>query len=252
MTEPPTGLDFLSLPAELRLHIVAEALEQHPLSGLEMIPSSSGDGPRFTLDMAYRSSANLSIRLVCRQFNADFTRLAVQKTRFVLHENAGSVISTQSEALLRDVKRLIVHCGHDAITQWGEFPFNKECLRLDELDMVMPLAEAAECTALVGMFRRLRNVQKIGFLLDGDAQLAKLRCYRLIGAMLKEDHYQRYDAPNAPSLESSWWSWSFNSNFSWAAFVAQEPKPVMAEEEYIILIKPKIDEIMEQTASALT
>ena len=252
MADPPAGPTCLSLPTELRLHIAASALEPHPLAGLENIHSSSGDGSRFELDTDYRPSASLSIRLVCRQFNIDFTRLAVRKTRFVLQGNAASIVGTQPEALLRDVKRLVVQCGHDTIAGWVTFPFNRECLQLDELDMVMPLAQVAECTALVQMFRRLRNVRKIGFPLCDDVQLAKLRGYRLIGAMLKEDHYQRYDAPNAPNLESTWWSWSFNREFSWATFVAEETKPIMAEQEYMMVIKPKIDEVMEQTASALS
>ncbi|USP77443.1 hypothetical protein yc1106_04717 [Curvularia clavata] len=253
MAKPSTGPNFLSLPTELRMHIAAEALEQHPLSGFHMVDAAPENGSRYILDTRYRPSANLSIRLVCRQFNIDFTRLAIQKTRFVLQKDAGSTVSTQSETILRDVKRLVVHYGPDTIAEWREFPFNKECLQLDELDMFMPLAEAPEYSELVGMFRRLRNVQRIRFLLCGDEQQARLRCCWLIGVMLKEDHYQRYDAPNAPNLESSWWSWSwsFNDNYSWVTFVAQEPKPVMVEEEYMMLVKPKLDEIMEATAGAL-
>jgi hypothetical protein len=252
MSDSSARPHFLALPVELRLHIAADALEQQPGSGFSRVDPSPGEETRFELDTDYHSSHNLSIRLVCRQFNIDFTGLALQKTRFVLHNNAALVISTQPEPLLREVRKLVVRCDHNIIARWHEFVFNKDCLHLDELDLVTPLGNAAECNALVGMFRRLKQVKKVRLPLDRDVKLAKMGCYRLVGAMLKEDHYQRYDAPNAPNLGSSWWSWDFNKEFSWATFVAQEPKPIMAEQEYILLIKPKVDEIMEQTASILS
>jgi hypothetical protein len=123
-------------------------------------------------------------------------------------------------------------------------------MQLDELELVMPLHTFANRKALVGLLRRLRNVKQIKLLFPGQ-NLARepLEYIVFIGELLKEDHHQRYDASNAPNLESTWWNWSCRHDFGWAIFTAQEPKPIMAEEDYMLLMKPKVDYIVEYMAS---
>ncbi len=82
---------FLSLPTEIRFHIAASALDQGPHGGrkpnpwgLDFAPEDEDKRPENVLDEPYRSSANLQILLVCRQFRHDFTPPAWESTTFEL------------------------------------------------------------------------------------------------------------------------------------------------------------------------
>jgi hypothetical protein len=241
VTGEPT---LLSLPIELRLEIVAYALEQ-PDAGL--IRTLMSENTRHvTIDQSYRPSSNLTIRLVCRQFNAEFRRLAIQETIFVLSKDSALTVDQQPDELLRDVKKLRFCCNHEDISKWQEYALNKQCMHLDELDLVISLDDSSNRKALVDLFRRLRNVKRVKLLFPGRGLAWEPHeLVRLIGELLKEDHFQRYDAADAPNSESTWWEWSYDSDLSWAAFVAQNPKPIMAEEDYMLLMKPKVDYIMD-------
>ncbi|KAF1937044.1 hypothetical protein EJ02DRAFT_478225 [Clathrospora elynae] len=238
MTDAATRTTFFSLPTELRLQIAAYALEQEPYDGF-----IQKEVPTLRLDPEYKSSSNLSIRLVCRQFADDFTRLAFQNTIFVLSCNGTQAVDGQPDARLKDVRKLAIDCDHrtPTIANWQEFPFNKECLHLDELSITN--CGDLKITFMVGVLRRLRNVKRIRFV-----KHRWIECYRLMGAVLREDHYQRYDAPNAPNLETTWWDWSHNEQENSFIFVAREPKPAMEEQEYMLFIQPKVDEVMESMA----
>jgi hypothetical protein len=234
---------LLSLPIELRLEIVGYALEQ-PDAGLTRTLMARKTR-RFTIDDRYKPSTNLSIRLVCRQFYIEFSRIAIQKTLLVLSKDSALVANQQPDELLRDVKKLRFCCNHEDITEWQEYVLNKQCMHLDELDLVISLDGSANRKALIGLFRRLRNVKQVKLLFPDPHE-----CIQLIGELLKEDHFQRYDAPNAPNLESTWWKWNYDNDSSWAVFVAQEPKPIMAEEDYMLLMKPEVDYIMNYMVEA--
>jgi hypothetical protein len=249
MSRATEKITFLSLPIELRLEIVAYALEQ-PHAGLIREHELHENPSFFELDKGYKHSANLAIRLVCRQFNAEFRRLAIQTTLFMLPNGSACVADSQSDELLREVRKLRICCEYKDIADWRQYPLNKQCMHLDELDFVMPLHTFANRTALVGLLRRLRNVKQVKILFPG-RYLARepLEYIVFIGELLKEDHHQRYDAPNAPNLESTWWDWSCRHDFGWAILAAQEPKPIMVEEDYMLLMKPKVDYIVEYMAS---
>ncbi|KAH7346940.1 hypothetical protein BKA66DRAFT_478136 [Pyrenochaeta sp. MPI-SDFR-AT-0127] len=252
MTETGPRTTFLSLPTELRLQIAAYALEQWPDAGLTMkevrgsnLPRRSGVHSAFQcLDPFYRAASNLSVLLVCRQFRLDFTRLAFEKTRFILTVHPDQVIADQTDVFLQNVRKLAIRCRWLSLETWGSWPFNVESIYLDEL-IVAPIG-SFDVSELVRLLRRLRNVKMIKIILDETSgKTYPLKYYRLVGAVLKEDHYQRYDAPMAPQLESTWWDWSYNKNENCFLLVAQEPKPIMEEEAYMVLMKPKVDEVME-------
>ena len=249
MSHTASKATFLSLPIELRLEIVAYALEQSD-AGLTKHHESNEGRTCSTIDERYKASTNLAIRLVCRQFNAEFRRLAIHSTLFVLARNSTRVAAQQVEELLQDVKKLRIHCDHETIGKWYEYPLNRQCMHLDELQFVMPLDDSANRTALVGLLRRLRNVKQVKLLFPNHRLAKEPYGYiRLLGELLKEDHFQRYDAPNAPNFESTCWEWSFDKESSWAVFVAREPMALIPEEHYLLLMKPKIDYIMDHMAS---
>jgi len=244
---------FFTLPTELRLEIAAYALEQ-PDAGLTRQHRPGEKRDHFRVDSKYKPSNNLAIRLVCRQFNAEFFRLAIQKTLFVLPKDSTWVIHQQSDALLRDVKKLRVHYNPGDTKRWEMFPLNKPCMHLDQLELVIMLEDSKSRKALVDLFRRLQNVKEIRLLAQGSglASWGSHEFVRLLGEMLKEDHYQRYDAPNAPNLEHSWWDWSYSDDLGQAIFVAQQPKPIMLEEDYMLLMKPNVDYVIECMVSYST
>ncbi|KAI0619251.1 O-methyltransferase [Pyrenophora tritici-repentis] len=101
-TNDRTG--FLSLPTELRLQIASYALEQLPTDEERLIHLAQ-PWKTSVYNSVYKSSKNLAIRLVCREFNRDFSRLAIQKTTFVLYGGLGTVIDAQPDELLRDVSQ---------------------------------------------------------------------------------------------------------------------------------------------------
>lgn len=249
---------FSSLPAELRLQIAAFVLEQPPNAGLiyeeDVRDDNTGIVDMFSdvvkvsgfhLDPRYSAADNLSILRVCRQFRNDFFDLAYQKTRFLLVENATELILRQPEGHLRNVRKLAIRCDSSTLAAWDHWPFNDERVHLDELCIAL-LPDERKYPVLVRVLRNLRDVESIRIMHHPlSTSVNRVDCNRLIGLILKEDHYQRYDAPNAPNLESTWWDWSCKGSTGDFIFVAQEPKPIMEEAEYMKFVKPKIDAAIE-------
>lgn len=250
--QPP----FFSLPAELRLDIAAYVLEQSSSTGFVKLRSDPDFERRLGMNRRtcglflsphYSAASNLSLLLVCRQFRNDFTRLAFQMTLFSLRVNSERKIAAQPHTLLRNVRKLAIRCHSNLLASWHEYAFNTERLHLDELHVVILAGVSPNRPEIVTLLRRLKYVKCIRFLIPEDPYyMVTLGYNSLIGALLKEDHYQRYDAPNAPNLESTWWTWRFGPLLQHFTMVAQEPKPVMDEEAYMLLVKPLVDDIMER------
>jgi hypothetical protein len=234
---------FFSLPTELRLQIASYVLEE------QSIENRHRSGEYWT-DPTYWSASrrDLSILLVCRQFRKDFTQLAWKQTKFLIRNGAVPRVSAQSDERLKHVRKLGIHAADTNVAHWDKFPFNRECLHLDELDItivrVREVNESVVVNRLVPMFRCLRNVRKVRLLYTGSLNEPRAMGNRLIGAILKKDHYERYDALDAPNIEATWWDWSWSSEQECYVFVAREPKPLMEEEDYMLFIKPKVDEVM--------
>ncbi|CAO2651704.1 Nn.00g042740.m01.CDS01 [Neocucurbitaria sp. VM-36] len=247
MAEAASQAPFFSLPTELRLYIASYVLEQSPSTGF--VPSEGPYGPLpqqifgFSLSKNYRAATNLSILLVCRQFRKDFTPLAFKKTIFLLPVHPARSIVDTLDVILRNVRKLAIQCDNDLITSWYEYPFDKECLKLDELHVAM--RGPPDTIEMIRLLRRLKNVKRIRFIKAQEQPWMYLSSYNsLIASVLKEDHYQRYDAPDAPNVESTWWTWSLNKEEQHFTLLAQEPKPVMEEEKYMGWVKPLVDDVM--------
>lgn len=249
MTATPKAT-FLSLPTELRLQIAAYALEQ-----TENVGILERRGNR--LDTNYSAASNLSVLLVCRQFHIDFTNLAYQLTRFIL---VGPTMRAQMErslplgptmqgiyehsnAKLRNLRRLVIQSIWEPLARWDSYPFDKDSLHLDELGIV---TDDQVYKPVLGLLRRLKNVKTLRiFPMSGNYRILY---GRLVGSMQKDDHYQRYDAPDAPNIGNTWWEPSFNAKDISFDLVAREPEPLIAEEDYMTIMKPKVDDLMEWLA----
>jgi hypothetical protein len=231
-----SGTTFFSLPTELRLQIAAYALEQSDDVGL-LLPNDQG-----RIDPAYDAATNLAILLVCREFHRDFGTVAYQMTRFIFAGNRMHTFSLISDTKLRNVRKVVVEADWVQIETWPTFPFNKDCVVLEEL-CVVPITGGDYICPFIGLLRRLQNIKTIR-IFPWYAE-CHLTYGRLVGAMYKDDHYHRYDANNAPIVEKTWWEPYFNSHDISLDFVKCEAEPVMAEEDYMVMMKPKIDEIMD-------
>ncbi|EFQ86258.1 hypothetical protein PTT_18519 [Pyrenophora teres f. teres 0-1] len=245
MSKTTVQTSFLFLPTELRLRIASYALEQLPTNE-EGLVHLGRHYNRSASNLNYKPSENLTIRLVCRQFNRDFSRLAIQKTTFVLYRGLARKIDAQPDELLRDVRKLVIpNCM--VFHPLPEFLFNRECLHLDELCLYDTLESTVRHgKAVIYMLRCLKNVKRVSFSMDSCFKSQRLAYCRLIGEILKEDHYKRYDSPNAPQPETTWWSWIYSNDSALECLIVQEPKPIMAEQDYMLLMKPKVDELMKQ------
>jgi len=238
---------LLSLPTELRLQIAEYSLEQEPDSGLSL-PGEDEYVPK----LGCSDPSNLSLLLVCRQFRDDFTDIAYQKTRFVLGCSAKAVIEEQSDDKLKHIRMLAINCTHDSVFTWLKtgLLFNKDCLHLDELCFIMSRSDDFDQSEMVKLLRCLRNVGTIRFVVSHKTNSADRKGWaRLIGRMLKDDHYHRYDAPNAPDLGSTWWDWKLSELDRGLTLTAREPKPPMDEEEYISFVAPHIHRLMAMVAA---
>ena len=236
---------FLKLPAELRLRIAEYALEQRPAAG---IPHIGRHLQEYRND--YRPSENLALLLVCRQFNIDFTSLAYNKTRFTLWtDEHGARMQELPSYKLRSIRKLAYYPNEYDMESWGNFFHNLEQLRLDELVLFCShtwTVGLSTIKIMVLFLRRLQHVKRIKFVLYGKMGTNRSAYCSLIGAMMKEDHYQRYDAPGAPKVEATWWDWHLNTHENLITLRAQGPRPVLPEEEYMILMKPKVDALMAE------
>lgn len=277
MTKKTSQATFFSLPTELRLHIASFVVLQPVNAGFEqrsaeaphaqyrhwLSPGSTRNpvglvmaGPH-SPEGTYSAASNLSLLLVCRQFRREFTELAWRSTTFFIGLNSstraeGAIAGGAPQERLRDLRKIVIYYPQwDSIVQWTHWPFNVECVRLDRLYFVPILdsfSNPFDVGQIVRLLRRLRNVQELKFVSQRDIEGGtKFRqtFNRLVGAIMKEDHYQRYDAVDAPKIGEVWWEWSFDEHEKSFLLVAEKPKPVMAEEVYLQFMKPRIDALME-------
>ncbi|KAF1925688.1 uncharacterized protein M421DRAFT_7708 [Didymella exigua CBS 183.55] len=99
--------------------------------------------------------------------------------------------------------------------------------------------------------RRLVHVKTVKFVLYGVTEARNRSHYcKLIGAIMKEDHFQIYDALGAPNIEATWWGWHLSTQADMITFAAQNSRPVLPEEEYMLLMKPKVDAMMAEAERA--
>jgi hypothetical protein len=237
------AVSFSALPAELRLLIADYVFEQPLDTAFETKP----DGKLQLADM-YSSASHLRPLLACRQFYKEFQTAAYSKTTFVLKGlGPHDCIARLPQGLLRHVRKLVLcHSAH--VTLWRRYPFNAECLHLETLVLVSsPIFPHHD---LVSLLHRLDHVQTLIVVADKDTVNFGLKFQRMVGLLLKNDHYQRYDAPGAPNMEHNWWEWSFNAARLSFMLQALPPKPALAEEDYMKLIKPHVDALMQDMVQA--
>jgi hypothetical protein len=226
---------ILSLPTELRLEIGSYVFQQN--------------GHPILLDSA---SSNLQPLLVCRQFHREWTDLAFGLTTFKLCEKTMPNVQQLPDSRLRLIRKVVIAADLSNVDDWKKYPFNKECMRLDELCLCPSsmLGRKDGMVSLLDLLWRLQHVKKLRVFSDFSQVKFPEAHFKgaygvLVGSMYKEDHYRRYDAPDAPSAKDLWWEPSMNEPDGSYDFLPCEPVPFMPEDEYLLMMKPKIDKLME-------
>ena len=251
MTEQTSPL--LALPAELRLQCLDLAFTQQPQAGFTHSTNHHG----LVLDPNYSSPRHLSILLTCRQFRHDFTQLAFRSTTFVLGDSRvpfAKLLEPLQSHQIASLRKIAFVTSPDRIHElvsWTNFPFDMDTIHLHELSIVLYRSEdwhypSQYTRDLVALLRRLQHVQVLRFVRNSAPVSGSFRTWynRLIGLMLKEDHFQRYDAPGAPNVESTWWEWSYDYADNTFELGARPPKPVLPEAEYIEFVAPMVRRLM--------
>ncbi|KAF2864729.1 hypothetical protein BDV95DRAFT_600288 [Massariosphaeria phaeospora] len=247
---------LLTLPAELRLQILSHVLQQPRNAGL--LRTTPTPKPSLLLDSSYTASRNLSLLLTCHQFQHDFTQLAFSHTTFVvtdMYSPLATLLRPLQLCQLSSLRRIAFVAGtrqFEEMVHWCRFPFNTEALRLEELSVVLHRSAywiylSDFTTEMVGLLRRLENVKVLRFIRNMAHVKGDFRTWynRMIGLVLKEDHYQRYDALGAPNVESTWWEWSYVEEDVAFELVAQDAKPVIPEDQYMEFVKPKVERLVK-------
>ncbi|KAF2734817.1 hypothetical protein EJ04DRAFT_436375 [Polyplosphaeria fusca] len=260
MDEPSHSRTLLTLPAELRLHIFSYLLQshKHTARALHLQSGATPSRASLCLDADYLASHHLRLLLVCRRFRDDLSALAFRHTQFLVTDIYGK-IATKLNVLqpwqLENVRDIAFVAGAQQFKEmvhWRRHPFNLPDLRLESLTVVLHRSShwhylSNYTTDMVGLLRRLEKLQVLKFVQNAAnvKGFFKTWCNRLIGLILKVDHFQRYDAPGAPNMENSWWDWAFDDAEQSFTLTRSDPKPVLAEEEYMGFVKPAIDKLME-------
>jgi hypothetical protein len=245
------------LPIELRLEILSYVFVSKPNAAFILYESPLLPPTGLYLDLGYSVAPQLSVLLTCHQFRSDFTELAFKSVTFVIKDTV-SPISPRFKALkqsqIQSLRDLVLVVGNEQLNevrQWEEFTFDLPSLRLDTLTLVFHRTgywqnPEAHVSSFIALFRRLKHVERIKFIRNGANVKGGFKAFynRLIGKMLKEDHFQRYDAPGAPNLPTTWWEWKFDVSERSFELRGIRPWEHMREEEYMERVRPLVEQWM--------
>jgi hypothetical protein len=279
MTVARSHVGLLSLPVELRLQILEHVIDGAPNAGLKyptvsttVKPDSNRTFQGLILDIGYSASASISILLVCRQLRNELNKTAFQRTVFVIrdpYQVGAKYFQNLQRTQLESLRRVILvfqASRFGQLTSWRR-PFNLEGLHLDNLTIALQsgtqhtmgggLSDAYISNTtrdVVGLLRRLEHVNSFKIVQNAalTTQLFQAWYSQIIGLVLKEDHYQRYDAPNAPQIETTWWDWHFDAAEKSFEFIARTPKPVIPEPDYMEMVAPLVARLMSAMEAGST
>ena len=240
--KPRAGL--LSLPVELLLQISEHVFGQQPDAGF-MTPIAPVTG--LTVDREYSSTACLDLLLVCRRFRDELTKVAFRHTVFIVSDGcypSSHTLEPLQRHQMHSLRNVVLlfepdyYCG---MIKW-RWPFNTKTVNLNTLTVAFDSVSTTDpamwdelttiiVTDTVEFLRRLEHVERVKFVQNGIRFSGGFRNFhnKLVGKLLKEDHYQRYDAPGAPHIEATWWDWQSNDAQESIEFFARPAKAMVPE-----------------------
>jgi hypothetical protein len=247
-----TETTFLSLPAEIRLHILEHVLEDCNRSHGLIRNANTGS---LVMDSRYLASRQLHPILVCRQFHLDCSIIGFKNTTFFVTSLFGTIpdrLSILEPRLISSIRNITFVADarqfRDLI-HWRSNAFNLASLQLDNLTIVLHRSSFWHflfdyTDGIVTVLRSLQNVKRLVLVRNNARVKGSLKTWynRLVGLIMKIDHKERYER-SPPNLEKVWWDWSFDDVGQCLCLVAREAKPVMVEEEYMQFILPIMEKL---------
>lgn len=242
---------LLSLPSELRTSILEYVFASSPFN-TGLVSNSEGV---CTVNHSYSAAKLLSPLLACKQLYYDARLLALTHTHFLvtnLYINVPERLSRLSSKQLDALRSIAIisdtrHFRN--LKNWDSHAFSNPALNLDALTIVLHQSShhyLFDFTADVAkLLRRLQGVKSLVFVRNHAHVKGAFKtwCNRLIGLIMKIDHYERYDA-QPRSVETTWWKWTFHNEMETFTLEALPSKAIVEEETYMQQIKPLMEELM--------
>jgi hypothetical protein len=250
---------LLGLPSEIRTSILEYVLDDNT-SRTGLIKDPGGPRRAVIIDHDYSAAAILAPLLACKHLYLDGRIPALKRTHFLvtnLYINIPERLSRLSDKQLNALRSIafVADSRHfRAMKTWDDYAFGNAALRLDSLTVVLHESShhyLFDFTAdIAKLLRKLQGVRRVVFVRNHAYVKGAFKtwCNRLIGIIMKIDHYERYDV-QPPNPERTWWTWSFDDEAEIFCLEALPSKVMVDEETYMQQIKPLVDELMTSIES---
>ncbi|KAF2768370.1 hypothetical protein EJ03DRAFT_122009 [Teratosphaeria nubilosa] len=242
-------VNFLALPAEIRIQILEHVFNDNILNDGFKDRNINGG---IILDDNYTIRQYFQPLMTCKQIYHDGILLATNRTHFVTNSlfianNIPERLSILHPKQIQAIRSFtfVADARHfRRLQDWGNSPFGVSQLRLDTLTIVLHRSSFWHylfdfTSSLVHLLRGLQNVRRLVFVHNQARVKGSFKTWynRLVGLILKTDHYNRY--MNIPAcLENVWWEWSFDDVAQSFCLEAKSARPWVGEQEYMLQIQP--------------
>lgn len=248
----PEPASLLTLPSEIRSYILEYVFDDNfSHTGL----TKRDERGNTTVNHSYSAAARLAPLLTCKRLYLEGRIPALKCTHFLLtnlYINVSERLSRLSDKQLEALRSiaLVADSRHfRGMRSWSDNAFGNSALRLDNLTIVLHQATRHylfDFTAdIAKLLRRLQGVRRLVFVRNNAYVKGAFKtwCNRLIGIIMKIDHYERYDA-KPPNPELTWWVWNFDEQAETFCLDARPSKEMVDEETYMQQIKPLMEQLM--------
>lgn len=205
------------------------------------------------IDENHSASRSLQPLLVCKQMYHDGRLLAFNRSTFLVSNlffhvpDRLSVLCEKQTQAIGSIAFLADARHFRKLVRWGEHPFGLSTLNLTTLTIILHRSSFWHylfdyTSDLVKLLRNLTSVKRLVFIRNGARVKGSFKTWynRLVGLMLKVDHYERYERAT-PNLETTWWTWSYDEAGESFCLEARPSKPLVSEEEYLTGILPLME-----------
>jgi hypothetical protein len=248
----PEPASLLALPSEIRTSILEYVFDDN-LSHTGL--TTHLENGHTIVSQTYSAASYLAPLLACKDLYFDGRIPALRCTHFLLtnlYINMSERLSRLAVAQLRALRSIVLVSDSRhfrGMRSWGEHAFGNSALHLDTLTIVLHQTThhyLFDFTAdIAKLLRRLQGVQRLVFVRNQAYVKGAFKtwCNRLIGIIMKIDHYERYDT-QPPNPEQTWWVWNSDERAETFTLDARPSKETVDEETYMLQIKPLVDQLM--------
>lgn len=242
---------LLTLAAEIRNTIIEYVFDGNILINGFL---EHGEHGGIVLDKSYKASDQLRPFTACKQLYNEGIAVAWDKTNFIsgnTWSNLGARLHALSPSQIGSIRHLtfVADAAHFRnLIKWNQHPFGLPNLRLETLTVTLYPCVGHYLfdytSGITYLLRRLQHVRRIIFVRNRALVKGGFRTWynRLVGLMMKVDHFLRYDRiPSTP--ETVWWRWHYDELAQMITLEAQPPRPLMGEEPYMQMMMPLMIEL---------